>query len=243
MSNGTGRKLISIDPERRRNDARRKSAPIESVALEGFVAVDLQHKPQAVEIKPVVETLSEKRLANWAKTVLNHGGDSSGVCAFWAKSYIALRNKEHERIALELQLVDPQSPLCSIDADLLDGWLVEAAVRAMTNFDEKQAIRYRYVWNYPDHWIRSKLGIRQNALPLVIARGKNNLRSLLEKLDTPDRIRSNATDRTCFTTFHAGTDPRLEAIAVPVGTLEPLESWSDEFQRLLPQNPEALIDE
>lgn len=243
MTNGIRRKLITIDPERHKTDVRRKPASIESVALEGFVAVNEQHKPQAVEIKPIVETLSEARLANWAKTVLNHGGDSSGVCAFWAKNYIALRNKEHERIAMELQLVDPQSPLCSIDADLLDGWLVEAAVRAMTNFDEKQAIRLRYVWNYPNHWIRTKLGIRQNALPLVIARGLKNLRSLLEMLNTPVRIRSNATDRIRNTTFHAGTDPRPEAIAVPVGTLEPQESWTAEFNRLLPQHPEALIDE
>ncbi|MDR3411598.1 MAG: hypothetical protein P4L87_11765 [Formivibrio sp.] len=204
------------------------------MALEGFVAVDLQHKPQAVESKPVVEALSEKRLANWSKTVRDNNSDNS-VCAFWAKGYIALRNKEHERLAMELQLVDPQSPLCSIDADLLDGWLVEAAVRVMANFDEKQVIRYRYVWNYPDHWIKTKLGIRQNALRLVMARGLNNLRSLLEKLNTPVRIRSN--------NLHAGVDPRLVAIAVPVGTLEPLESWSDEFKRLLPQNPEALIDE
>jgi hypothetical protein len=73
----------------------------------------------------------------------------------------------------------------------------------MIHFDQKQALRYRYVFNYPDHWIKTKLQIRDGALHIVMSRALNNLKLLVDKLDGPDKIRSYNS--------HASIDPRPEA--------------------------------
>jgi hypothetical protein len=176
---------------------------------------------------PVVENgdlCFERRMLNWRNTVrASNGRSGSGsCCSGWAAAYVAARNKREEALAVSLQINEPRSALLRADVNELDGWLVEAAVRSMIQFDEKQALRFRYVWEYPDHFIRSKLMIRESALRIVMARAVSNLKLVLENLDSPVKIRAYNS--------HAGIVPRLEALAVPVGTPAPLD------------RTEALID-
>lgn len=165
----------------------------------------------------------ENRMMNWRNTVRGGiGGGGSSCCADWAAKYVAGRNKREEALAISLQIIQPQSTLCRADVNELDGWLVEAAVRTLGHFDQIQVLRFRYVWDYPDHFIRSKLLIRESALRIVLGRAVTNLKLVLEKLEAPVKIRAYNS--------HAGIVPRLEALAVPVGTPAPLE------------RKEALID-
>lgn len=161
------------------------------------------------------ETEFEKRMMNWRDTVLSRGGSSGGCCARWAANYVASRNSRELALAVSLEILQPSSSLAYIGVDELDGWLVEAAVKSLIHFDQKQVLRFKYVWEYPDHWIKSKLLIRDNALRIILGRAIANLKNILEKLESPATIRSY--------NLHAGIVPRLEASAVPLGTVAPLE--------------------
>ena len=207
------------------NRKRRKARPIDAVSLEGFDPVvatpSIPVKP--VPVKTQNQTALEKRLMDWRDTVLgNIGGCSEKVCASWASAYVAARNEHERQLAIALEIIKPESTLSRVDVDELDGWLIEAAVRAMIHFDQKQVLRLKFVWGYPNHFIKSKLKINDTSLLIVLGRALTNLQIMLDKLDAPVKIRSNNS--------HAGIVPRLEASAVPVGTPAPLES------------KEALID-
>jgi hypothetical protein len=182
--------------------------------------LEVSEKPFAKIVaptQPACDVSLEKRLANWRDTVRDGKSSSSTTaCASWAKAYVASRNEREQQLAIALQITRPESNLSRIEVDELDGWLIEEIVRSMIHFDQKQALRYRYVFNYPDHWIKTKLQIRDNALRIVMGRALNNLKLLLDKLDSPVKIRSYNS--------HAGIVPRPEALAVPLGTPAPLES-------------------
>ena len=157
----------------------------------------------------------EKRMMNWRDTVLSRGGSGGGCCAGWAANYVASRNSREVALAISLEILQPSSSLAYVGVNELDGWLIEAAVKSLIHFDQKQVLRFKYVWEYPDHWIKSKLLIRDNALRIVLGRAIINLKNILEMLESPATIRSY--------NLHAGIVPRLEASAVPVGAVAPLE--------------------
>lgn len=158
----------------------------------------------------------ENRMMNWRDTVLScgRGGAASGCCSGWAAAYVKARNKREEVLAISLEITQPNSLLYRADVNELDGWLVEAAVRAMIQFDQKQILRYRYVWEFSNHFIKNKLHINDTAIRIVLGRAKTNLNLVLEKLESPVKIRAY--------NLHARSVPRPEALAVPSGTPAPL---------------------
>jgi hypothetical protein len=177
---------------------------------------------RAVPVVEAGELSFERRMLNWRDTVRGTSGGGGGCCSGWAAAYVAARNKREEALAISLQINESRSLLSRVDVNELDGWLVEAAVRTMIKFDEKQILRFRYVWEYPNHFIKNRLMINDASVRIVLARAVTNLKFVLEKLDSPVKIRTY--------NLHARSVPRLEALAVPVGTPAPLE------------HQEALID-
>lgn len=131
------------------------------------------------------------RMDNWRHVVsgsTSRGG--SACCASWAKWYVALRMSE--AIPAQDVLESRTKPLRGlVTADELDGWLVEAAWRAMGDFNERQALKFLYVHQWPENKIRRQLvGVRGPHVPLIVARAKNNLESILKKLATANTILS-----------------------------------------------------
>lgn len=145
-----------------------------------------------------------KRMDNWRRTVRYLGSRGGGCCASWAALYVACRVQDKNAEAEVARM-----PRAIVTVDQLDGWLVEAAVRSMISFDEKQALRYRYVWQYSEHWIKTKLKLRRTGVRLVLARAQRDLQQILAKLENPVRILSN--------NLHAGVDPRPESTDAHVG--------------------------
>lgn len=117
----------------------------------------------------------EKRLNNWRRTVLYVRGGRGSACAFWAELYLKSRASEKEAA------VAPAPPRADITVEELDGWMVEAAWKAMLDFDEKQALKFWFVHQYPEHWIKRKLGLRRLGVPLLLARAKVSLKKNLDK--------------------------------------------------------------
>lgn len=151
-----------------------------------------------------LEVAFERRMANWRNTVRDrHRGGVGQCCARWALAYVRERNQREQALAASLQMMPADALPPQVAVNELDGWLVEAAVRSLAHFDQAQALRYKYVLEYPNHFIRSKLHIRDSALRIVLARAIENLKLMLEKLETPARIKTYK--------LHAGTVPRLEA--------------------------------
>lgn len=125
------------------------------------------------------------RMDNWRKVV--HGranaGATSQYCASWARAYVQRRIAEAPP---ESDLAEaharPLSPL--VPADMLDGWLVEAAWRSIGCYNERQALKALYIQRWPADQIRRFLrGVRGSHVPLVIAKAEKNLQSLLNKLE------------------------------------------------------------
>lgn len=86
-----------------------------------------------------------ERLENWRRVVLTRG-DTRETCARWAAWYVTLRD-------LRSGEVRP----AGISPDVLDGWLVEAAWRALPNHVSKWILRYRYVFNMSQEQIQTRL--------------------------------------------------------------------------------------
>ncbi|MFZ6767496.1 hypothetical protein ACO0LM_10455 [Undibacterium sp. Di26W] len=164
----------------------------------------------------------EKRLMNWRDTVRGGiGGGGSACCAAWAAAYVAARNKEEEAIEISLEINEPQSALRRIDINELDGWLVEAAVRANLHYDQRMVLRLKYVMEFPNHFIKNKLRVQNlrindTSIRLIHGRAIDNLKKVLEKLETPAKIRSYNS--------HARYVPRPDATVVPSGATAPEEN-------------------
>lgn len=157
----------------------------------------------------VVKSGFENRMENWRDTVRGGTGrKGSPFCAGWAAAYVAARHKQEEKIAMELQIVEYGSDLWRADVDELDGWIIEAAVRSLPHFDQAQVLRFRYVHEYPNHFIKDRLRaanakINDAAIRIILGRAIINLNLMLENLKTPDKIRSYNS--------HARCVPRLKA--------------------------------
>ncbi|MGW8391116.1 hypothetical protein [Pseudoduganella sp. HUAS MS19] len=163
--------------------------------VEGFVFVEessrgrsplVQAKPNESE-RPMPTARQEflARMDNWRKVVYGKvsAGANSQYCASWARAYVQRRVAEEppESDVIEAR-VRPLSPL--VPADMLDGWLVEAAWRSMGCYNERQALKALYIQRWPADQIRRFLrGVRGSHVPLVIAKAERNLQSILNKLD------------------------------------------------------------
>ena len=151
----------------------------------------------------------EARMTNWRKTVrYGSGGDADGCCAGWARAYVKARDDREKAIALELKLLEPDSKLARKEVDELDGWLVESAVAVLPYFDQRELLRLKYVWLFPNHFLKDKLRchnprINDSTLRIIHARATSNLKNVLAKLEQPAKIRSH--------NLHARYVPRLKA--------------------------------
>lgn len=158
------------------------------------------------------------RMDNWRRTVRGGAGSSatSGCCALWARWYVLchLEKRAAADVDAGARRTQPTRPLVSVDQ--LDGWIVEAAVRTLGDFNEREVLRFWYVWQYPPHWICSKLHVRKHHLRVLLARAEKNLHQVLAKLDDAARMQSN--------NLHAGVDPRLESKDAPIGGALTLEN-------------------
>jgi hypothetical protein len=194
------------------------------VKLEGFEEFVVEAAPKRpAPARLNVAVALERRLENWRTTVREPKGETEGVCAFWAAAYIKARNDHQRRLALELELIQPENKLSRVPEDELDGWLVEAAVRGMIHHDQKQLLRFRYVFDYPDHWIRTKLKIRVSQYKIIHAKALQNLLYLLDNAPAPAKIRPTI----CMPVIRAHwLMPALD------GQDAPVENYSDEFKRL-----------
>lgn len=152
-----------------------------------------------------------RRLDNWRRTVRGGGASSTtaGCCALWAKWYVLCHLQQRAAADVDAQPLRTRPLMPLVSVDLLDGWIVEEAVRTLIDFNERQALRFWYVWQYPPHWICSKLHVRKHHLRLLMARAEKNLQQVLAKLDDTGIIQSN--------NLHAGVDPRLESKDAPDG--------------------------
>lgn len=191
-----------------------------------YVEASVDDQPSASESHAAADNELDhdgfrKRMENWRKTVrLGLGGGSGGYCASWAKWYFATKHlhstgpKEFEEMQREMRV--------PVSIDELDGWLVEAAVRSLINFNERKVLQWFYVHNYPEHWIKSKLALRKASVLLIKARAEKNLQILLARLENSTYIYKHQ--------FNAGSDPRLETKVVQVGaalSLEKLKALND----------------
>lgn len=148
-----------------------------------------------------IDSELEARLINWRNTVRGHRCGGSGASSSWANMYIAARNDRERALAISLKIAQPENVLWRCDNNELDGWMVESAVRSLIYFDQKQLLRFKFVFEYPNHFIKTKLRINDASIRIVLARGLNNLKEVLEKIDTPAKIRTN--------NLHARYVPRL----------------------------------
>lgn len=173
-------------------------------------------------MREVVDLNFERQMENWRNTVrFGCGGNGGGCCAGWAAKYVAARNKQEELLALELEIIKPGTVLYAADVDELNGWLVESAVRSIPYFEQVQVLRFHHVFQYPNHFIKNKLRvhnprINDSSLRILLGRAESNLKNILEKLQSPAKIRSY--------NLHARCVPRPMAKPVPVGTAAPSES-------------------
>lgn len=137
------------------------------------------------------------RMDNWRRVVMTPGGASAAVCAAWAKWYVALRTSEAAPHSEALdEKCRPLKPLVS--PDILDAWLIEEAWRKLGDFNDRMALKCRYVYGFDEARTRTKLrGVRGPHVRLVIARAENNLQTILKKLDDRNTIRSTTCPPVC----------------------------------------------
>lgn len=157
----------------------------------------------------------EKRMENWRRVVRSsvaRGG--GGFCAGWARLYVQTRDERERRKMLKqygpgmaLLVMPTLTASTKVSIDELDGWLVEAAVRSLPDFNERKVLQMWHVWQYPEHWIKTKLLLRKSGVRIVLAHAQSNLKNILRNLNSAVNIQSNNS--------HAGTDPRPESKDAP----------------------------
>ena len=132
----------------------------------------------------------EGRMANWRRVVQGPASSASSCCASWAKWYVALRVSAAPP---SREVIDEKvKPLRGVvSADHLDGWMVEAAWRMMGDYNDRMAIKAKYIYQFPEDRIRVHLkGVRGPHVKLVVARAEKRLQALLITLARADTILS-----------------------------------------------------
>jgi hypothetical protein len=165
-------------------------------------------------------TRFDKRMDNWRRTVRGSlGGGRGGFCATWARWYVICRTVDRNilKTFIEPDISPPRMP---ITVDELDGWLVEAAVRTLPNYDERKVLQFWHVFQSPEHWITKKLMLRRSSVMLVKGRAEINLQKVLRKLESANNLHSS----TLYTHSHAGNVPRPETKVALDGAALSLET-------------------
>jgi hypothetical protein len=114
------------------------------------------------------------RLDNWAR-VVRLPKFQSGVCAQWARWYVALRDAEANYEGVPVGL----------SKDELDAWIVERAWSSMQHPVHKFILKYHYIWNMSDVQViirmRKAHGINLRGRPwdLIIAEAEASLKKAL----------------------------------------------------------------
>ncbi len=192
------------------NWRRSAASPAQGIAPDEYVEVSQERQlvlcsPKLVagqRVNQEADPAFSRRMDNWRRTVRSVGGSGGdgSCCASWAALYVAThvaqRVSDDERRALQM-------PRSIVSVDQLDGWLMEGVVRCLADINERMALRFKYVWQYPDHWIKAKLGMRKSGLTELMARAESNVQLFLDRLENPTKILSN--------NLHAGKVPRLES--------------------------------
>ncbi len=132
-----------------------------------------------------------ERMENWRRVVRGPAGASgeSQYCAGWAKLYVHLRTSEAAPAQDEIERrLAPLNPL--VGDDVLDGWLVEAAWRTLGDYNEREALRCMYIYQWPEEHLRRRLRVRGRQIPLVMAKAENKLQAVLNSLGSLATIRS-----------------------------------------------------
>ncbi|MBY0241875.1 MAG: hypothetical protein K2X55_21435 [Burkholderiaceae bacterium] len=161
--------------------------------VEDVPAVILRVAPAPRAIMPPMPAAKREflgRMDNWRRVVQGGvGGAGNAACAAWAKWYVALRTVE-EPPAQDVLDSKVKPPAGLVTADQLDGWLIEAAWRTLGDFNDRQALKSKYIYQLPDALIRRKLvGVRGPHVALVVARAENKLKAILKRLENPATIR------------------------------------------------------
>lgn len=137
------------------------------------------------------ETMKEfaARMDNWRRVVRDTKAPAAACCASWAKWYVALRVSAAAPAMDVLEdRVKPLRP--QVAADVLDGWVIEMAWRRLAEFNDKQALKFLYIHQWPEDKIRRQLvGVRGPHVPLVIRRAEKRLQDILCELESVDTIR------------------------------------------------------
>ncbi len=126
-----------------------------------------------LDCNSVIDSAFEERMNNWRRTVIYSGRRNSN-CAWWAEIYAGLQ-----------RLAGPDSdapPQAISSTDHQDGWQVEAAWRALRDANEKQVLKYWFVFQYSEHRIKRQMLIRRKGLKEILEKAKNNLQKELDKL-------------------------------------------------------------
>lgn len=129
------------------------------------------------------------RMDNWRRVVRDAAGSSaSGCCAAWAKWYVAMRVSA----AAPAQDVMEEriKPLRGVvSADYLDGWMVEAAWRMLGDYNDRMALKAKYIYHFPNDRVRTHLkGVRGSHVQLVVARAEQRLQVILKALERAETI-------------------------------------------------------
>lgn len=126
------------------------------------------------------ETL-EERLENWSRTV-RHPKFQEGVCAQWAKLYVAMRDSAKIPV--------------SIRPEERDGWEVEAAWSAMPNHVHKFVIKYHYVWRMSPEQIQTrmrkvhKVVLRGRPFDLVLSESRQSIAQSIARQKTEEFVKN-----------------------------------------------------
>jgi hypothetical protein len=131
----------------------------------------------------------EERLDNWGR-VVRSPMYQDGVCAVWAKWYIAKRD------------VNAVEPNASIPPEDRDGWLIERAWSEMPAHVPKWLLKYHYVWRMSPEQIRIRMfkkhstRIHRSQIEAYIADARSRLTRELVRL-TANTIIRTASQSSC----------------------------------------------
>ncbi|MDR5757007.1 hypothetical protein [Caballeronia sp. LZ035] len=127
----------------------------------------------------------EQRLDNWGRTV-RLPKFQEGVCAQWARLYVALRDSTETHVVIK-----PEER---------DGWLVEAAWAAMPNYVHKWVLKYTYVWRMSPDQVQTRLRkhhgavLRGRNFDLILAESERSLHQSLSRIKASDFMKILRTD-------------------------------------------------
>lgn len=129
----------------------------------------------------------DERLDNWGMTVRSPKFQD-GVCAQWARLYVALR--------------DGATAPASVTPVEQDGWLVEAAWSGMPNHVSKWVLKYTYVWGMTPAQVQTRMRkthgavLRGRRFDLVLAEAHAAISRRLVQL-TAGRLIEGAQKKGC----------------------------------------------